>query len=45
MLRRRKFLATFGAALLALPLARVVMRRRRRRTTDDLSSVPWIGHC
>lgn len=43
--RRRKFLVTFGASLLALPLARVVLRRRRRRTAADLAPVPWIGHC
>jgi hypothetical protein len=43
--RRRRFLVTLAASLLALPLGRVFLRRRRRKTAADLAPIPWIGHC
>jgi len=44
--RRRAFLRALTLSALGLPLLRLsrVLARRRMRP-EDLSPIPWIGHC
>jgi hypothetical protein len=47
--RRRRFLQALGlAAVGAVPLiklGKVIARERRKKKPEDLSPIPWIGHC